>query len=52
MDRSLAEFDLARTATVKRQAAGYRLHMQRALGYGARIDTLFKRLGANVCAEG
>jgi hypothetical protein len=52
MDRSLAEFDLARTATVKRRVAEYRLHMKRALSLGARIDALFKRLGANVCAEG
>jgi hypothetical protein len=52
MDRSLGEFDLARAATVKRRLADYRLHMKRALTYGARIDALFQRLGANVCAEG
>ena len=52
LDRSLAEFELARTATIKRSAAAYQLHMKRALVLGARIDALFKLLGARVCAEG
>ena len=52
LDRALSELNLARAATVARRFSAYQAHMKKAVAFGGRADAVFRRLGANVCADG